>query len=79
MAVVTPPLLAWFAVALVAASLALGVLIGKAIRGAETPVFEPTPQPDPADLDDWLAAEEPLLDFKVYKRPSASTSTGGAR
>ncbi len=34
---------------------------------------------DPAALDDWLAAEEPLLDFKVYERSSASTSTGGAR
>lgn len=67
------PVLAWFLAAIVLSTLAFGILVGLCIRGAETPPFEPTPQPEPQDLDDWLAAEEPLREFQVYRRPEAET------
>lgn len=30
--------------------------------------YEPSSEFDPADLDDWLAKEEPLEEFKVWDR-----------
>jgi hypothetical protein len=78
------PALAWFLLFFGAGWLVLGAffgfLFGRLIKNGETP-FKPGPpeqlpvEPEsPADLDDWLAAEGPLEEFKVWKRPTASTS-----
>jgi len=54
----------------VVASFALAVFIGSHIHSDE--VEQPhVEEPEPADLDDWLASEEPLREFKVWRRPKA--------
>lgn len=63
-----------------AAILGLAVAVGRCIHGAETPPFEPQAEPaSAADLDDWLASEEPLREFKLWERPKASTDSKGRR
>lgn len=65
------PVLAWFIVFFGAGVFALGAFLGFCIYGREEPVFEASPvaQPEPANLDDWLAAEEPFREFDAWKRP----------
>lgn len=56
----------------VCALLSFAVFVGGCIRGAqETPAFKAAVKLEPEDLDDWLAAEGPLLEFKVWKRPQS--------
>lgn len=51
---------------------ALGHLVGLVLRGPQPPTFDAAVvEPEPTDLDDWLANEEPLEEFKVWKRPQS--------
>lgn len=56
----------------------IGALLGMCIHGAEeTPEFSPSVEPkDPGDLDDWLAQEGPLEEFKVSEHPGSSVQLG---
>ena len=66
-------LLGWFLIVFGGVALCLGFFLGWCIHGAEEPIEEPLPQREiePADLDDWLANEGPLEEFRVWKQPEA--------
>lgn len=60
--------------------LGLAVAIGRCIHGAEE-ASEFTAPDEPggaADLDDWLADNEPFFEFELWKRPEAEMQVGGS-
>ena len=66
--------LVWAVLSLLTCTVAFGLLAGRFIYvasqlGGPEPVRR---EPESEDLDDWLAQEGPLLEFKVWKRPKAS-------
>lgn len=60
-------------VAMIVAVYAMAGLLWCALMYRPKPVSRSLPEPKSAsDVDNWLAAEEPLLEFKVWKRPETS-------
>ena len=74
MATLSTPVEALLYVLVVLFVLAFAIFLGRCIHAAEEPIEAPVESAAAADLDDWLAAEGPLEEFKVWKRPTASTS-----
>jgi hypothetical protein len=56
----------------------LGLVVGRIMRGPETPEFPPSEPKDAGDLDDWLGKEGLDFDFKIYRQPEASVRVGGS-
>ena len=76
-AALSTPVEALLYVLLVLVVLAFAIFLGRCIHAAEEPLEPPVEPESPEDLDDWLAAEEPLREFKVYRRPTASVTVDG--
>lgn len=53
--------------------LGLGLVVGRIMRGPETPEFPPSEPKDAGDLDDWLAEVGPLEEFKLWERPKSES------
>ncbi len=67
-------LLGWAFVAFGMGVITLGYFVGWYIHGAEEPIEVPAPElKPPADVNDWSEADGAEFDFKLWKRPSAST------
>ena len=77
------------ALATTARDIGIGLLIFAALVNVLTfglaciAILDRTPKPEPTrrgpallDLDDWLADEEPLEEFRVWKHPEASAQIG---
>jgi hypothetical protein len=71
------PLLAWFLATFGLVAINVGIFVGRCIAGAEAPIDPVPAEPESAaDFDDWLAAEGPLAEFRVWKCPRAASNLG---
>jgi len=64
---------AFLVVAAIGALFVFAVLIGRGIHALEAPAFEAPREPEPEDLDDWLADTEPFFEFNLCEHPKAKT------